>query len=238
MTRQEFMYEIKKLMFDHNLSLQQVMILYAMLYKIEWDYKSEDYVALLAKGLLKPGNKVNVDKLFPKDKEEPELDLTFETSPITTEETAKLVKTLEGTFVPEKNKNPNVVKEIAETHFAGDINIARHFIIFKALFPKATESTDNAKWNMHFGFRYTGTTRWKTTPILTRQFAKIYKSKDIGLFLSGTYYYIRDSIDTARGTCYASTADKYIRFYTDWYDIAKEKLEEGLKRANEPQKSL
>lgn len=240
LTRQEFLYEIIDLKRTHSINLDQVLLLYSMMYKIEWTRTAEDLIMLFQKGLVKPGYVVDVDKLYSgkKTNEQLLLDFNFSTEPKGTEETLKLSENLKKTFVPDKFQTEEYIKLTADEYFKGDIGIAEHFITFKFLFPKPNASGDNTKWNSHFEFSYEDSSRWDDSMVVVHKFRDVYKKKDIGYFLSGLYYFIRDAIDFEQGRCFATKPNKFLDSHNSWYELAKEKHIESLKRSNKPKRSL
>lgn len=239
-TRPEFAYEMIGLMRTHSITLNQTFILYCKLYDIKYEFPdaelyAADLMALFNKGLLRSGQKVNRTKMFGKKKSaQLTLDINFTTDPICTDETLKLAKNLEAQFVPEWRLTDENIKAEADTSFRGDLGIARYFMTFRALFPTA----QNENWNTHFGFGYIGTNRWDTSTMIEKKFKDVYKTRDIGLFLAGTYYYILDSIESVKGECYCSKPGPYLDSYRQWYELAKTKLENQAKSKPDPTKTL
>jgi hypothetical protein len=231
MSRHELIFEIKNLKKKHGITNDQLLLAYALLYKVEWEIDQKDLLVLYNKGIVKGGNKVSTTALFGKEEaSQVSLDLTFETDPIGTEETLTIAEALKKKFAPDKDFEEHFLKEIAQSYFGGDTKIAYYYMIYKALFPKSSSSTDNSKWNAVFGFRYDGKTKWTSSTVAAKKFAKIYKTVDIGLFLSGVFYYMKDSIDYERATCYAVRSDRYLQLHDSWTHIAKEKLEEAKQK--------
>ncbi len=230
-SRPDFLFEIKSIMKEHSISLEQALSIYFMLYEIEYEISAETVIVLFQKGLLKAGNKVSLIKLFKdkKKREQLEIGFNYSTKPNVTDETAKLVTNLETIFVPEYEKTEISIKTFADEWFKGDIEMTRHFIIFKYLFPKENKIGDNSLWNIHFKFAYEGVSRWSNSTAVARKFQQIYITKDIGLFLSGTYYFIRDSIDPYTGECFSTKPNKFLDAYKSWYEVAENKLVEKQK---------
>ena len=226
-TRPDFLYELQEVMKEHSITLQQAVTLYQILYKITHAPIVEDNNALFMKGLLKAGNVVSIRKLF-KDKSKREqlsLAVNFETFPKLTEQSTLLVKNLKEAFVLDEDISKKIIKQVADEWFKGDLSVAEHFIIFQYMFPKTSEVGKNIKWNLHFGFSYEGDSRWQNSVLIAKKFHKIYNTKDIGLFLNATYFYIKDSINFDSGECYATKPNKFLDTYKSWYDLAKERLQ-------------
>jgi len=232
-TRQEFMYEIKNLTKKHGITIDQLLLTYSYLYGINWSKfsKSDDVLVLYNKGILTAGNKVNTTKLFgKKESGQLQLNMESESEPKGTEETLKLAENLKATFGVDADFTEDNLKEVAQTYFKGDVTIAYYFMIYKGLFPKSTKNQDNAKWNSYFGFRFDDMSKWTTTVAMANKFAKIYKTEDIGLFLSGTFYYVKDTIDYERGKCYAVRADRFLDMYKEWIKVAEDKFNLAQKK--------
>ncbi len=239
-SRPEFLYEIKEVMKTHSITLNQTMMLYFMLYNIKFDSNGADVVALYQKGLLKAGNTVVLTKLFGDKlkREQMEMKFEFTTVPKGSKDTVMLATNLGKAFVPDIELETKSIKSVADTYFKGDVGIAEYFIIFKYLFPRPNSAGNNLKWNTHFGFSYDAGSRWDDSMVVARKFTKIFITKDIGIFLSGLYYYIHDSINFDMGECYATKPNKFLDSYSSWYDLAKSKYEKSKLKGDSPKKSL
>lgn len=238
-SRPKFLYEIKDVMKTYTITLEQAMALYFLVYGIEWKLGAADLIVLFQKGLIKPGNKVVIKKLFAHlQGEQTELVFNFSTSPKGTVETLKLAKNLEEKFVPKDEQTEKYIKATADTYFKGDIGIAKYFLIFKAMFPKANKVGDNSKWNIHFGFNYEEDSRWSDSMVVVKKFKDIYLKKDIGYFLTGLYYYIKDSINFDLGTSYATKPNKFLLSYKSWYELAETRFKSQKEEIKTSEKSL
>ncbi len=237
-TRPEFLYEVKDVMKEHGLTATQTFQVLSLLHGIEWEIPATDLIILVNKRLVKAGNKVNVDVLFRRDKSKQLIiDLTFNSDPVGTEETLKLAANLLKELVdPEQLKETNL-KTIANEYFAGDVTKAKYFTIFRAMFP-IKNLKENKRWNKHFKITYEGSSRWSSSYIVPKKFDKIFKERDIGLFLTGLYYAVVDSIDYNTHMCFITKPEKFLNDYTQWYDLAKSKLETIKRKKENSEKTL
>jgi hypothetical protein len=60
----------------------------------------------------------------------------------------------------------------------------------------------------------------------------------MGLFLSGLYYAVKDSINPDTMECYMTTPAKFIENYEHWYEVAQDKLEMAKNKKSTKLKSL
>jgi hypothetical protein len=224
--RSAFIYEIKDIMKEHALTLDQAVYLLASIHSIDWELTGADALSLVSKGLIKD-NKVNQTILFrTRPSIQGTLDFNFESKPKGTDETLKLAHNLETKLVPSAHLTADYVKKTADEYFKGDISVARYFIIFRHLFP-VRDIKSNLHWNKHFGFSYDGISLWDSHIRVAKKFHEIYRKKDIGLFLSGAYHCVRDSINVEESRCFMTKPYKFLLAFEPWYETARERLEEA-----------
>lgn len=246
-TRSSFIYELRDIMKEHALTVDQAIYLLASIETIDWELTGADALSLVNKGLIRD-NKVNQTVLFrTRPPIQGVLDLNFESAPhkSCTEETLALADKLEERLVPAGHQTAEYRKTVADEYFKGDTTVARYYIIFRHLFPVGNIKA-NIAWNKHFGFTYSGITLWDSNIRVAKKFHEIYRKKDIGLFLSGAYYCVRDSINIEEERCFMTKPYKFLASFEPWYELAKETLEEKnrqkeqaaiLKLENESNKS-
>lgn len=238
MTRPQFIYEVKDLMKEHKLTEKQVIQVLALLHGISWELSAEDNLVLIHKRLLKSDNTVNVKILFKRVSDHQQtIKFNFNSKANVSKETIAIAENLEKVFVPKEWLTKTHVKYIADEFFSGDLTLSRYFMIFKAMFP-VKDLKQNVKWNKHFRITYEGGTRWSSSYLVPKKFAQVYKKKDIGLLLSGLYYAIKDSIDLNTSLCFMTKPEKFLLDYAQWYNFAKDKLEEIKKKKNIVLKTL
>lgn len=230
-TRSDFIYEIQDLMQEHGITLQQTMYLLCRFHNIEWELAAADLLPLIQKRLLTTDLKPNSKVVF-RDRQpaQQELGMSFSSQPKSSDETLKLAHNLEKKLVFDKYLTEDYKKEIADKYFKGDLTVARYFIIFKALFP-VRDKKKNGNWNRHFGIVFDDMSRWDNHVRVSKKFHEIYRKRDIGIFLAGTYYYVRDTIDEEYESCFVSKPYKYLNSYETWYELAEEKMEEQKNKA-------
>jgi len=228
LNRASFIYELKDIMKEHALTLEQAVFLLASLHDIEWELTGADALSLVNKGLIKD-NKVNQTILFrTRPALQGVLDINFETKPRASDETLRMAHNLETKLVPSIHLAPSYQKTVADEYFKGDLTVARYYIIFRHLFP-VRDLKLNASWNKHFGFTYEGISLWDSHIRVAKKFHEIYRKKDIGLFLSGTYYCVSDTLDAEHSRCFMTKPYKFLLAFEPWYELAKEKLEAQAK---------
>jgi hypothetical protein len=224
-SRSAFIFELRDVMKEHALTLDQAIYLLALVEDIDWESTAADALALVSKGLIRD-NKVNQTLLFrTRPPIQGVLDLNFESKSRSTEETLRIAHNIEAKLVTSTHLTNEYRKTVADEYFKGDLNIARYYIIFRHLFP-VKDIKANANWNKHFGMNYAGITLWDSHVRVAKKFHELYRKKDIGLLLSGLYYYVKDSLNYESDMCYITKPYKYLQAYEPWYEIAKERLEE------------
>lgn len=225
LNRASFIYELKDIMKEHALTLEQAIYLLATIETIDWELTGADALSLVSKGLIRD-NKVNHTVLFrTRPALQGVLDLNAESKPRGTDQTLKIAHNLENKLVPGIHLTDAYRKTIADEFFKGDLGVARYFIIFRHLFP-VRDIKANIQWNKHFGFSYNGITLWDSHVRVSKKFHDIYRKKDIGLFLSGAYYCVKDSINIEDERCFMTKPYKFLLAFEPWYESAKEQLEE------------
>lgn len=227
-TRSSFIFEVRDLMKEHALTLEQAMYLLASIHNIDWELSGSDALSLVNKSLIK-NNKVNQTLLFrTRPPIQGTLELNFETKPRSSDETLSIAHNLEARLVPEIHLTDEFKKSVADEYFKGDLTVAKYFIIFRHLFP-VRDLKANVLWNKHFGFKYNGITLWDSHIRVSKKFHDIYRKKDIGLFLSGAYYCVKDSLDIDQERCFMTKPYKFLLAFEPWYEHAKERMAEKQK---------
>lgn len=116
----------------------------------------------------------------------------------------------------------DTVEHTAKHYLGGEGLIAYHYLIFLFLFPVAGEY--NKRWEKHFtGYEYTGARLRVRSKGTASKFKKIVKTKDMGVFLYGTYLFIKSCIKDNR--TFVKTITNYAAEYQEWYDEALEKVQ-------------
>lgn len=233
----DVLYEIIDLKKEHSITTEQALILLSIHADITWTASADDTLILINKGLVLPGGKLNSSVVFRvRDPQVGVLELNPESVPNGTEETLALAHKLENTFVLEHWRTPEHRKMIADEYFKGDLTVARYFLIFKGLFP-VRDIERNKLWNKAFEIDYTGTTKWDSAIAIAKKFHKeIFLKKDIGIFLSGTYFWVKENINEETEDCYITKPYKYLFSYGEHYELARERIErKALKKAKAEQ---
>lgn len=139
---------------------------------------------------------------------------------------AKLVMLL-GVVNTETNKlrfpgGEDSVVYTADNYLGGEGLIAYHYLIFLFMFPVAGEY--NKKWERHFfeKFEYKGARLRVRSKGTATAFKRIVKTKDMGIFLYGTYLFIKSCI--RENKTFVKTISNYTKEYQEWYDEAAEQI--------------
>ena len=142
--------------------------------------------------------------------------------PNLTIETGEIAKVLAGHFL-----GKCTAKDLEKLSAYNSNPLATPFLhIFLNMFPTA-DSKKNQAWNNHFEVTWDNVTLRRITKGTARKFQQIWKSKDIGLFLLGTYEFISQSYNEKSGEYFIKNIENYMAEYEHWYNIAKDKLDNG-----------
>lgn len=220
------LYEIYDLKKEHAINNDQALYLIAKHFGVTWEeVDAEDLLMLYQKSLIKNG-KVNTKVVFrAREAEQGILDLNPASKPIGTDEELNHAHKLEEKLVIKERLTPEFRKKVADEFFHGDLTVARYFIIFRAMFP-VKDKNDNKLWNKHFGITFDDASRWDSSIKVAKHFHKnVYIKLNMGAFLAGTYYWVRDSINED-GSCFVTKPHKYL------LEQAKEAYDRALDRMN------
>lgn len=142
--------------------------------------------------------------------------------PKLTRETGELVKVLAKHLYRDYSK-----KEQERLYKYNNNIIALPFLyLFLSMFPTSDEKKNTA-WTKHFGVNASQVTLRRLTNGTARKFQQIWRTKDIGLFLLGTYIFIKETYNENDDKYYVKKIENYMNEWKYWYDIAEEKLENG-----------
>jgi len=102
--------------------------------------------------------------------------------------------------------------------------------MFTQMFP--TRGEENADWNRHFEVQWGSIQLRRVTNGWLRKFNEIFIKRDIGLFLLGTYLYIKSCYSEKNNQYYIKTIENYMSSEWEyWYSEAERQLDGGeLKR--------
>jgi hypothetical protein len=222
MQRSDFIYELKDIITEHSITLEQAYYCLCAVHNIEYEISAADMIPLYQKGLFK-NNKINTKVLF-RSRETPEqvqLETTFEgTPPKSSPTNLETALRLESRLVIDSRLTDEYREEIAQKYFKGDKTVARYFIIFRSIFP-VKDAKINAKWNRHFRYKYEGITLWDTHVRVTKKFHELYRKEDIGLLIAGTYLYAHDVICPDEETCWMTKPYKFLANHAQWTEMAE-----------------
>jgi hypothetical protein len=106
------------------------------------------------------------------------------------------------------------------------------FYLFLELFP-TSDKEKNKKWREHFG-DYDNVTLRRISNGTVRKFKQIWKSKDIGLFLLGTYMFITQSFNEDKKKYFIKNIENYLSEHQEWYNQASDfKFKQGKNKNKE-----
>ena len=143
--------------------------------------------------------------------------------PIITEDTAEITKRLAGHFLKEGLSE----KEFDRLSAYNKNPIAIPFLyIFLQMFP-TSNIQKNKIWNKQFDTVWEGVTLRRMTPGTARKFQEIWKKRDIGLFLLGTYLFIEGCKEREGDKYFVKKIENYLAEYEHWYNEAKDMLDAG-----------
>jgi len=238
MNRKEFLFEIIDIKKEHGLQFDQVMYLLCSMEDIDFDLiNAADVVALFNKGLIKKDGSLNMEVIYRNREEKTEVitedtaegkQPEFQKPNIKYPDSKAKLLSIWDKLVPNERKTESAVKKVADTYFKGDMEIAKYFTMFKALFPSKDQKA-NRLWNNHFGIVHTGITLWDAHVRVAKKFLEIYTKKEIAVFLTGLYLYIKDSISVDDAKCYATKPYKFLNAYQSWYEMAEEWFKSNAK---------
>ena len=145
----------------------------------------------------------------------------------TTDISKQIPKQLCNLFCMRNNKTGDVlfindddsITTTADKFLGGEGLIAYHFLIFLYLFP--LRGASNKKWEKEFlGQPYKGARLRVRSKRVGKLFLTVARNKDMGIFLYGTYLFIKSCIQEDR--TFVKTIPNYMLEYEDWYLEAEE----------------
>jgi hypothetical protein len=155
------------------------------------------------------------------------------TLPKLTEPTANIVKRLSTHFLGDMFKGSDYT--IYNEHCKNPI-MAPFFFMFMNMFP-SSNADKNKHWNKHFDTLWTNVNLRRVTTMTVKKFKQVWKTKDIGLFLLGTYLFIQGSHNQEKNVYFVKSLENYWKEYDFWYETAQEMLLKGeLENFTKPQK--
>lgn len=129
-------------------------------------------------------------------------------------ESAVFVKTLAQHLLKNKATKENLEK--LQKYCKNPLSLP-FFLLFLELFP-TSDKAKNKDWEMLFGAEYQGVTLRKVSEGTAKKFEKIIKTKDIGIFLAGTYQHILESYNKEKQQYYPKAIENYFKEWEHWYE--------------------
>jgi hypothetical protein len=155
------------------------------------------------------------------------------TLPKLTEDTSNIVKRLAGHFLGDMFKGKEYKRYNED---CGNAIMAPFFFIFMNMFP-SSNADSNKHWDKHFNTIWTNVNLRRVTNMTIKNFKKNWKSKDIGLFLLGTYLFIKGSHNQEKNVYFVKSLENFWKESDYWYEMAEDLLDKGeLTNFTKPQK--
>ena len=98
--------------------------------------------------------------------------------------------------------------------------------MFLQMFP-TSDPNKNKAWEKTFGKNASGVTLRRLTKGTARKFQDIWKRKDIGLFLTGTYLCIQQSYNADKNAFFVKNMENYLSEWEYWYNMAEDMQKSG-----------
>jgi len=193
------------------------------------DLPSDELLDLVQKGYMK-GNQVShtavtalEDALKEVKKEQVKVAKANAEYPNLTADTGQIVKRLATHFLADRCTS----KEISRLNsYTKNPYMIPYMFMFLQMFP-TSDANKNKAWDKHFSTKWTNVTLRRMTAGTARKFKQIWKSKDIGLFLLGTYLFIQQSYNEESETYYIKNIENYLGEWETWYNEAEDMLGRG-----------
>ena len=206
-----------------DININQALFLIAVSQSIfTVELSNEDLLDLIKKGYMR-GNKVNQDVINQFNKKQEIKKAIDSTLPIITKDTGEIIKKLALPFI--NNRLNSREFERLSAYFSNELIIPFAFM-FLQMFP-SSDSKKNLDWDKQFKYKWTGVTLRRMSTGSANKIKQIWKTKDIGLFLLGTYLYILQSKSDDSEKFYVGKIENYLKEYNNWYEEAKDLLLNG-----------
>ena len=220
-----------------NISNNQILYLFMLKHNINnRDISNEELLELVSVGYIHQGKLTDLGnkvlEIRPKvvNTECKSLDATL---PKLTLDTSNIVKRLAGHFLGDMFKGKEYKRYNED---CGNPIMAPFFFIFMNMFP-SSNTDSNKHWNKHFDTVWTNVNLRRVTTMTVKNFKKNWKSKDIGLFLLGTYLFIKGSHNQEKNVYFVKSLENFWKESDYWYEMAEDLLEKGeLNSFTRPQK--
>jgi hypothetical protein len=187
------------------------------------EIKDEDFLSIIQRGYIKNGKISKEGLALFDDKSSKIKSKNINSSlPILTLETGNIVKRLSIHFFGDMFKGSDY-KQYNEK--CDNAIMAPFFFMFMNMFPTSNASK-NKHWDKHFS-TWTNVNLRRITDMTVKNFKKVYKTKDIGLFLLGTYMFIKESHNQEKNQYFVKSLENYWREYDYWYGTAEAMLLNG-----------
>lgn len=144
-------------------------------------------------------------------------------------DTGVFVKTLAENLLPGRYTKEELTK--VEKYCENPWNLPFLFL-FLELFPTA-DKQKNANWEKLFSAEYDGVTLRKISAGTAKKFERIIKTRDVGIFLAGTYQHILESYSGKNGKYYPKAIENYFKEWEHWYDNASVKISKAVSKRKE-----
>ena len=142
--------------------------------------------------------------------------------PNLSKQTGDIVKKLAKTFLSQglSLKERDRIAVYTKNYYA-----APFLYMFFNMFP--TSGKNNELWEKHFKSEWTGVTLRIMSKGTIKKLERIWRHKDFGLFLIGTYLFIKGCKSEDSGKFFVKSIPHYLEEYEHWYSQAEDRLESG-----------
>lgn len=145
---------------------------------------------------------------------------------VITDDSGQLITRLAKHFVGERLTKREWEK--LEPYCKGNPLALPLIFMFFQMFPARDETGDrNKHWDKHFQTVWSNVTLRRVSQGIVNKLITIFKTKDAGLFLLGTYLSIKQSYNEEKDQYFVNNIENYMKNWKHWYDTADEMLESG-----------
>lgn len=144
--------------------------------------------------------------------------------PKLTAETAEITKKLAKHFLGDMLTGVEFGR--IESYVPNNVIQVPFLFMFMQMFPSSVKGK-NKHWDKKFAHEWDNVTLRRLSVGTANKFKQIWKTRDIGLFLLGTYLFIQNSYDAASGKFFLKSIEKYLNEYQTWYETAEDNLRSG-----------
>lgn len=145
-------------------------------------------------------------------------------APVIDAETAEIVKELGKVFIGDRY---NELEASRVNEYTNSNPLMGPFIfMFLEMFP-SSDPEKNKVWNKHFDTAYDNVTLRRISQGTVTKLMRIWSKKDVGLFLLGTYLYVKQTHNDSDNKYYVMKIENYLKEWEHWFTVAEDMKNEG-----------